>query len=175
MGSRRFTPNYHPHVRKVTHIVSLSPEALIAAPPVAGPSLTTAHPLFKEPALSGGDKVRPSGPVSSVVQPLLVGMFQLTFFQFLGHWTCSSGRLRRWQMTTPLPPQPPLPLRLHSPIMTASSSIRCINCSGWSIMHGHIAKGPRWQLRGVGSHGSGDALAAGSNEEVSAGSQKLRV
>jgi len=55
----------HPHVRKVTHIVSLSPEALIAAPPVAGPSLTTAHPLFKEPALSVGDKVRPSGPVSS--------------------------------------------------------------------------------------------------------------
>ena len=102
----------HPHVCKVTHVISPSPEATISAPPVAGPSWMAQPPLFKEPALSGGDKVRPGGPVSS-------GMCHNRLFRCAptdSHPAFGTLGLLKWKAdkmvadATPLPPPPPLPL-----------------------------------------------------------------
>ena len=57
-------PMTRPHACKVTHFISPSPEATIAAPPVAGPSQMAQPPFFEEPALLGGDEVGSGGPVS---------------------------------------------------------------------------------------------------------------
>ena len=77
-------PMTRPHACKVTHFISPSPEATIAAPPVAGPSQMAQLPLFEEPAVSGGNEVGPGGQCHWVCTTIgHIGVLQLTPIQFL--------------------------------------------------------------------------------------------
>ena len=135
------------HVCKVMHVVSPSPEATTTAPPVAGLTQMAQLPLFKEPALSGGDEVEQGGPVSSGKCPSPLSRCALTNSSLV----FGTPVLLKWKANNiavnapPLPPHPALPLPVPNDlIMTVHLWIGCVGCS--SLGHGiwTLCTWPRW-------------------------------